>query len=100
MTHGVAAEIGQMQGPVALPRDNGELVFAAPWQSRAFAMAVALVQRLGLDWDEFRRRLIEAISAQPGRTYYESWAAALEALVIDRGLAEPDDLRRRVGRER
>ena len=29
-------------GPAAPPRDNGELVFAAPWESRAFGLALAL----------------------------------------------------------
>jgi len=32
----------------SLPRDNGELVFEAPWQARALAIAVALVEKLGL----------------------------------------------------
>jgi hypothetical protein len=31
---------------VSLPRDNGELVFEAPWQARALAIAVALVEKL------------------------------------------------------
>ena len=29
-----------LAGPAAPPRDNGELVFAQPWESRAFGMAV------------------------------------------------------------
>ena len=66
-----------MEGPAALPRDNGELVFSAPWEARAFALAVALVDRLDLPWDAFRSRLIEQIAAEPDRPYYESWAAAL-----------------------
>ncbi len=40
-----------------LPRDNGELVFEAPWQARALVIAVALTEKLGLPWDAFRRRL-------------------------------------------
>ena len=32
----------------SLPRDNGELVFEAPWQARALAIAVVLVDKLGL----------------------------------------------------
>ena len=81
-----------MGGAVALPRDNGELVFSAPWEARVFALAVALVDRLDLPWDAFRLRLIEQISAQPDRPYYESWAAALESLVLSQGLATPDTL--------
>ena len=81
-----------MEGPAALPRDNGELVFSAPWEARAFALAVALVDRLGLPWDAFRSRLIEQIAAEPDRPYYESWAAALESLVLSLGLTTTDAL--------
>jgi nitrile hydratase accessory protein len=77
-----------MEGPAALPRDNGELVFAAPWEARAFAMAVAVVEAQGLDWDVFRHRLMDAIAEQPDRPYFESWSAALEAMVIGLGLAD------------
>lgn len=87
--------ITHMAGETALPRDNGELVFAAPWQGRSLAMAVALVDELGLEWEHFRQRLIEAIAADPDRPYYESWTAALESLAVSHGLTDADDLRRR-----
>jgi hypothetical protein len=65
-----------------LPRRNGELVFDAPWQSTVFALAAAVVEHaFGGDREPFRRQLIEAIAAEPGRPYWESWTAALEALV-------------------
>jgi nitrile hydratase accessory protein len=80
-------EVSLMDGESALPRDNGELVFVAPWEARAVAMAVALVDRLGLPWDAFRLRLIDAIAEEPNRPYYESWAVALEALVVAEGLS-------------
>ena len=79
-----------LEGPAAPPRDNGELVFTAPWQARAFALAVTLVEELDLDWDEFRQRLIAEIAVDPERPYYESWAAALEDLVVSHGLATTD----------
>ena len=75
-----------------LPRDNGELVFDAPWEARALAIAVALVEKLGLDWDAFRHRLMSAIADEPDRPYYESWGVALESLVLAHGLATPDVL--------
>jgi nitrile hydratase accessory protein len=81
--NGLPDEVALMDGPAALPRDNGELVFAAPWEGRAVAVAVTLVNRLDLPWDAFRSRLIEAIAAEPARPYYESWATALESLVLD-----------------
>ena len=85
-------EVAMMDGSAALPRDNGELLFAAPWEGRAVALAVALVAQLDLPWDAFRLRLIDAIAEDPDRPYYESWAAALEALVVSLDLATPDGL--------
>jgi hypothetical protein len=65
-----------------LPRRNGELVFDAPWQSTVFALAAAVVEHVfGGDREPFRQQLIAAIAADPGRPYWESWTAALEALV-------------------
>jgi hypothetical protein len=85
-------EVALMTGPGALPRDNGELVFAAPWEGRAVAIAVTSVQRLGLQWDEFRLRLIDAIGEDPARPYYESWVVALEAMLVAHGVATAGEL--------
>ncbi|HYR15427.1 MAG TPA: nitrile hydratase accessory protein [Mycobacterium sp.] len=73
----------------SLPRDNGELVFEAPWQARALAIAVTLVDKLGLPWDAFRLRLMDEIAKAPQRPYYESWGAALESMVVDLDLTTP-----------
>jgi nitrile hydratase accessory protein len=88
----VRSEIVDMRGRGALPRSNGELVFAAPWEGRAMAMAIGVVKALGLTWEEFRLRLIAEISAHPERPYYENWLAALEHLVIDTGAVSADKL--------
>jgi nitrile hydratase accessory protein len=88
----VLVRVRDMTGPEAPPRENGELVFASPWEGRCFGMAIGLVARLGLDWDDFRRRLIAAIATAPDRSYYESWAAALESLVVDHGLVTPQQV--------
>jgi hypothetical protein len=85
-TNPLPDQLTMMEGPAALPMDNGELVFAAPWEGRAVALAIATVERLGVDWDEFRERLIGAIADDPERPYYESWATALEALLLAHGL--------------
>jgi nitrile hydratase accessory protein len=73
----------------SLPRDNGGLVFDAPWQARALAIAVAIVDNLGLPWDTFRQRLMDEIAKDPQRPYYESWGAALESMVVDLELTTP-----------
>jgi hypothetical protein len=64
--------------------------FEAPWQARAFALAVATVEGLGLPWDAFRDRLKVAIAADPERPYYESWVVALDALTADRLFTGPE----------
>jgi nitrile hydratase accessory protein len=83
MTMRVDAAVSGMTGPAAPPRRNGELVFEAPWQGRAFGMAVGAVERLGLEWKAFQQRLIAEIAAHPDAPYYDSWVAALEQLVLD-----------------
>ena len=92
MTVRPGAEVTGMSGPAALPRRNGELVFEAPWQGRVFGMALAVVERLGVPWAEFQRRLIAEIAAHPDAPYYDSWLAALERLVLEHGLATSEEL--------
>jgi nitrile hydratase accessory protein len=84
----------------SLPRDNGELVFESPWQARALAIAVAVVDKLGLPWDAFRHRLMDEINKDPQRPYYESWSAALESMVVDLDLATREALDKAAPTER
>src|SRR5215831_1472013 len=79
-TQGLSAQterlIAHMEGTAALPRKNGELVFNAPWESRAFGMAAALYEQgLYQRWDEFRDRLIAEIAASEKRhrEHEEPW---------------------------
>ena len=84
-------------GPGAPPRSNGELVFEAPWESRAFAVALALHDAGALDFEEFRAELIAEIAATDGDAYYERWRAALERVLVARGLVTADELDARAG---
>jgi nitrile hydratase accessory protein len=94
----VRPEVQSMAGVAALPRENGELVFDAPWQGRVFGLALGIVHQHDLDWDDFRRRLMAAIEADPARPYYESWTVALCGLVVDLGVASAEDLETRAAR--
>jgi hypothetical protein len=68
--------------PADAPRRNGELVFAAPWEGRAFGLAAAYVEATWVGWAAFRAQLIAAIASLPeGTPYYEAWVEALERLV-------------------
>lgn len=65
-------------GPAAPPRSNGELVFDAPWQQRAFGVVLALTESGTIEWSRFRDGLITRIAESPDRPYWRSWAVALE----------------------
>ena len=43
--------------PDDVPRRNGELVFDAPWESRAFGLVAAYLESTGQSWEVFRARL-------------------------------------------
>ena len=79
-----------------LPCDAEGPVFAEPWQAQAFSLTVALHQRGLFEWAEWARYLSRAIrdaqaSGDPdlGDTYYRHWLAALERLLLDKGVAAP-----------
>lgn len=83
----------------APPSANGELLFEAPWEARAFGMAVSLAEAGCFTWDEFRASLIEAIGdwesqAAPGASYryYDCWLRALGSVVTAKGLSSKTDL--------
>ena len=91
-------------GPAALPRRNGELVFAAPWESRAFGVALAMSQSGIYRLDELRDLLIEEIdhwerthgSDGDGWSYYAHWLVALERLLSQRNLLDTDEIEARM----
>jgi nitrile hydratase accessory protein len=91
--------ITHMEGDMTLPRRNGELVFASPWEARAFGMAVALNDSGAYEWRDFSQGLAAetATVEQHGRpsSYYERWLAALEKLAVAKGLVTPAEIEAR-----
>lgn len=91
-----------IEGPAAPPRANGELVFAEPWESRAFGLAMSLNARGVFEWEDFRQQLIAAIAeaerdSDPDQpfSYYRCWLLALERVLDARGVVSGDELRAR-----
>jgi nitrile hydratase accessory protein len=72
-----------LEGPVSPPRDNGEIVFAAPWERRVFGLTVALCRLDVCEWESFRRALIRRIAEDETRPYWNSWAVALEDVLAE-----------------
>jgi nitrile hydratase accessory protein len=88
-----------IDGPAAPPRSNGELVFAEPWESRAFGLAMALNARGVFDWEDFRRQLITAVAEAEREatddepySYYRCWLLALERVLAAGGVVSPEQL--------
>ena len=73
-------------------------VFSAPWEARAFAIALQLAESGHISWDEFRDRLIaevrasDKIRARDGTSdngeYYDHFLHALEKLLREKGIAQ------------
>ena len=88
--------ITAMDEQVALPRQNGELIFEAPWEARAFGLAVALNEAGVYPWRDFSQGLAAETAAleQQGAhaSYYERWLDTLEKLAIAQGLVTLDEL--------
>jgi nitrile hydratase accessory protein len=91
--------IADLQGQLAIPRKNGEPIFADPWEARAFGMAVVLNEKQVYPWQQFSQGLAAEIAhaEQHGidSSYYERWYAALEKLVITAGLITQEEIETR-----
>ena len=79
-----------------IPRDDGGPIFAEPWQAEAFALAVRLSAEGHFTWKEWAATLAEELKvaaehgeADDGSRYYHCWLAALERLVVTKGLSDP-----------
>jgi hypothetical protein len=81
-----------LNGPVSPPRDNGEIVFDAPWERRLFGLTVALCRSDACGWEAFRQRLIQRIADDETRPYWRSWAAAFEDILFDTATLMPAEL--------
>lgn len=87
-------------GAVPIDDDTDRPTFEAPWQARAFGVAVALCEREAFDLTTFQSRFAERIDdldpesmrGDVERTYYEQWLECLEAVLVDAGVVEEDEL--------
>lgn len=70
--------------------------FCEPWEAQAFALVVALQDRGVFTAAEWAQALGAEVhqpdAADDGHDYYEHWLAALEKLLGDKGLTQPDNV--------
>ena len=83
------------------PRDGDGPLFREPWEAQSFAMVLALYSTGLFQWREWASMLAEEIArAQAagdpdmGRTYYRHWQAALERMIVERGLSDVQTIER------
>jgi nitrile hydratase accessory protein len=98
----MSAEFLSADSAAGPPRLNGELLFDAPWESRAFGLAAALRDRGIFDWDEFRVCLIAQIAGWEKQhapdavfSYYACWQRALVELLAQKGICSAHELEAR-----
>jgi nitrile hydratase accessory protein len=82
--------------------------FSAPWEARAFAIALRLTEAGVCTWDEFRRHLISEIGkadkvhahgwVEPGEGYYTHFLRALENLLREKGIVDEQALAAKMGK--
>jgi nitrile hydratase accessory protein len=79
--------------------DNPERVFREPWEARAFAIVVRLHKSGYFTWPEWVAAISAEITraqaagdADRGDTYYQHWLAALEKIVVTKGLTGDVDI--------
>lgn len=79
----------------------GELAFDAPWQIRAFALAIGAHKAGQYDWAQFQRALVASIKdweaevedvSDSSWSYYEHWVDALERVLDGQGTVASDAL--------
>ncbi|MEM7461998.1 MAG: nitrile hydratase accessory protein [Pseudomonadota bacterium] len=93
---GADKEVADIQP--ALPIADDELVFRAPWEAQAFAMAVALNENGLFSWDEFARELGAVIAEEPASApedYYRLWLRALERILKKKSIVSRREISKR-----
>jgi nitrile hydratase accessory protein len=74
------------------------LAFAEPWQARAFAVVVLASKRGCFTWSEWTHALGRELqhAADAAQTtaggYFDCWLAALQSLLVGKGLIEQGEL--------
>lgn len=102
----LASDPAQKLGLSGLPDENAA-AFEAPWQARAFAIAVTLSSHHEdiYSWTDFQAHLVSEIQSTEAATedegagsesqYYGQWLRALERIVLEHELVDAETVRQR-----
>ena len=83
----------------SIPRDQEGPVFNAPWEAEVFALTLTLHEQGTFEWSEWANQLSSEIkkaraAGDPdlGDTYYRHWLAALESILVAKGITRREQL--------
>lgn len=91
-------DLGGVEGFGPIDTTEGPEPFHADWEARVYALVFALIGRRLFSVDEFR----DAIERLPPArylelSYYERWLAAVETLLVERGVLDADAIEAAAG---
>jgi nitrile hydratase subunit beta len=93
-------DMGGMDGFGPVFREENEPVFHSDWERRTWGLALTILRKIGVSADELRHA-IERIP--PARylasSYYERWLAAVETILLERGVVTREEFRAALGDE-
>lgn len=75
---------------MSTPEIAHEAPFLAPWHAQVFGLTVALHERGLFDWPTWAQAL--GAQLRGGGEYWSAWLAALEGLLVDKGIALPAEV--------
>ena len=86
-------DMGGMDGFGPVVREPNEPVFHAEWEGRVYAIASIVAGLSLINADEFRHA-IERIAPERylASSYYERWLAAVETLLVERGVVTREEI--------
>lgn len=82
------------------PIDPGEPAFAAPWEGKAFALALLANRVAGTNLHAFRHAIERVPEPEYLSGYYERWLASAEILLLDSAILAPGAVEARARRLR
>src|SRR5579863_6069703 len=86
-------DMGGMDGFGPVVREENEPVFHAQWEKRVFALTGPVLARAGANADQFRHAIERIAPARHlASSYYLRWLAAMETLLVERGVISRQEL--------
>ena len=87
-------DMGGMHGFGPIPIEDDEPVFHAPWEGRIFGInfvVESIVEGTNIDSGRYRIECIDP-ATYLNSSYYEKWTAALETLMIEKGILSAEEI--------